>query len=104
MQVVMVTCKFNGVWLHRSVYSQIVQIHGVYEYAFNNSLVQSNLNHLNQRIRNSKTLAFYLEWKAGGWFGHVRDALSELKGQVHLHRPLDIYTTLTSTLPSRLGL
>ena len=31
--------EFDGAWLHRSIYSQTVQHHGVYEYAFNNSLV-----------------------------------------------------------------
>jgi len=43
-RVRLIICKFNGAWLDRSVYSQTMQHHGVYEYAFNNSLVQSNLN------------------------------------------------------------
>ena len=44
--------KFDGTWLDRSVYSQTVQHHGVYEYVFYNSLMHSNLKP--QKVKESE--------------------------------------------------
>ena len=43
MKLCRVICKFNGGWLHRPVHSLLVQVHRIQEYAFNGSLMQSNL-------------------------------------------------------------